>query len=29
VRRASHERKVVTLAKLATMPAVKTLEQFD
>jgi DNA replication protein DnaC len=27
--RARHERKVATLMKLATMPAVKTLEQFD
>ena len=27
--RARHERKVTTLMKLATMPAVKTLEQFD
>lgn len=27
--RARHERKVSTLMKLATMPAVKTLEQFD
>jgi DNA replication protein DnaC len=27
--RARHERKVATLMKLATMPALKTLEQFD
>jgi DNA replication protein DnaC len=27
--RARHERKVTTLMKLATMPAIKTLEQFD
>jgi DNA replication protein DnaC len=27
--RARHERKVATLTKLATMPVVKTLEQFD
>jgi DNA replication protein DnaC len=27
--RARHERKVSTLTKLATMPAIKTLEQFD
>jgi DNA replication protein DnaC len=27
--RARHERKVTTLMKLSTMPAVKTLEQFD
>lgn len=27
--RARHERKVSTLMKLATMPAIKTLEQFD
>lgn len=27
--RARHERKVTTLTKLATLPAIKTLEQFD
>lgn len=27
--RARHERKVATLTKLATLPAIKTLEQFD